>query len=134
MQRIEVIQPDAKPQWGKLNVAQMLAHCNRSVEISLGLITPPSETNWFMRWIVKPYVVGKRPFSKNSPTAKALVIREEKDFNTEKQKLIQNLKAAKERGVNAAWSPSVGFGPMTGEEWGRLHYKHVDHHLMQFGG
>ena len=111
MQRVEALSPDSQRQWGKMNAAQMMAHVSRTVELSLGLATAPSEANWFMRRIIKPFAIGNRQTPKNSPTAKAFRIDGERDFDAEKQKLIQNLKAAKERGLNGEWMPSVSFGP-----------------------
>jgi hypothetical protein len=57
---------------------------------------------------------------------------EPKDFQSEKQKLLESLRAAKGRGLSGNWTPHVAFGPLTADEWGRLHYKHLDHHLHQF--
>jgi tetrahydromethanopterin S-methyltransferase subunit G len=131
--RVEALSKDARPQWGKMNVAQMLAHVNSTIEAPLGKIEPPSESNWFKRFIIKPIALSNRPIMKNAPTAKVHKMVDEKDFNAEKQRLLQNLKEMYERGVNGEYKPHVSFGPMTSEEWGILVRKHTDHHLSQFG-
>ena len=130
--RAEALKPDAPLQWGGMNVAQMLAHANRTIELGLGVVTAPSESNIFLRWLIKPLAVGSAPIKKNSPTSKAMRITEEKDFQAEKLKLLENLLAAKARGLNGNWQPHIAFGPLTPEQWGTLTYKHLDHHLQQF--
>ena len=130
--RVEGLRPDSPRQWGDMNAAQMMAHTNRTIELSLGMITAPSESNIFLRWIIKPIAIGRLPIKKHSPTAKAMCIIEEKDFQAEKLKLLENLLAAKARGLSGAWKPHVAFGPLTPEQWGTLTYKHLDHHLQQF--
>jgi hypothetical protein len=132
MKRAEAVQPASQPQWGKMNAAQMLAHMNNMLEVGLGTTTPLSESNFLLRLIVKPLVLGKRPFGKNAPTAKSFRVTEQKDFVTEKQKFIRNLNAAHANGLTGTWHLHVSFGPLTPEEWGRLIYKHTDHHLNQF--
>lgn len=132
LKRAESLQPDSPRQWGKMNVAQMMAHVSRTIELSLGLASAPSESNFIFRWFLKPLVVGPRPVKKNSPTSKAFLITDEREFQIENPRLLENLRAAKARGPHGQWSPSVAFGPLTPDEWGRLTYKHMDHHLRQF--
>jgi len=130
--RVEALKPDAPRQWGTMDVAQMLAHANRAIELSLGLVSAPSESNILLRWLVKPLAVGKLPIKKSSPTSSSMRMTEPKDFETEKQKLLASLRAARTRGRGGIWTPHVAFGPLTSDEWGRLHHKHLDHHLRQF--
>ncbi len=130
--RVEAIQPAAARQWGKMDVAQMMAHCDRAISLSLGVIAAPSQSNWFLRRLIKPMAIGRLPIKRNSPTSDSMRITEEKDFQTEKQKLVDSLRAAKARGIKGEWVPHVAFGVLTAAEWGRLHHKHVDYHLQQF--
>jgi hypothetical protein len=130
--RAEQLALDAKPIWGSMNVAQMLAHANRSIEVGLGTFTPPSEANWFGRTIIKRVVLN-RDLWHNSPTAKAFKVTDTHEFEKEKAGLFANLKAAQAKGLNGSWAPHVSFGVLTPEEWGVLIYKHINHHLSQFG-
>src|SRR5579862_7732446 len=132
MKKVEGMTPESKAGWGKMDAAQMLAHVNLTIETGLGVTSLPSESNWFTRTIIKPLAL-RRTLMKNSPTAKSFRMKEEKDFSTEKQKLLRNLKMAHERGANGAWKPHISFGPLTGEEWGALIFKHASHHMEQFG-
>jgi len=134
--RLETLQPANQRQWGKMDVAQMLSHAGKAIEMSLGIITPPPDGNAFFRFIVrtliKPMTLGNKPFSKNSPTSKAIKIADAKIFAEEKSRLLSLLLQAHDYGENGKWHPHSFFGNLTGEEWGRLTYKHVDHHLRQF--
>jgi hypothetical protein len=130
--RAEQLVSAAKPKWGSMNVAQMLAHANRSIEVGLGTFTPPSEANWFGRTIIKRVVLS-RDLWHNSPTAKAFKVTDAHEFEREKASLLENLKAAQAKGLNGTWAPHVSFGVLTPEEWGVLIYKHINHHFSQFG-
>jgi hypothetical protein len=131
--RLEALKPDAVHQWGKMDVAQMLAHTTIGIEVALGTVEVPSKSNLFFRWIVKPIAVGRIPIKKHSPTAPEFRMTDTKEFAVEKSRLIERLRAAKTNGLAGEWRPHVAFGPLTADEWGRLLHKHLDHHLQQFG-
>jgi hypothetical protein len=85
--------------------------------------------------IAKAMVINKeRPFGKNSPTAPNLVISDQRQFDAEKQRLLQIIDRFVDGGPQACTDhPHQFFGKLTPDEWGRLMYKHLDHHLRQFG-
>jgi hypothetical protein len=84
---------------------------------------------------VRSSFLGEKPYSKNSPTGPMLVVKDDRDFATEKTRLLAALRRLREGGPDAAAKHPHGFiGRVTGEEWGRLQWKHLDHHLRQFGG
>ena len=134
--RLEKLTPDTKPQWGKMDAAQMLAHC------ACGLKTPTGELTlkpvpFFLRLLgkmIKKSMLGEKPYSKNSPTADEFRMTTPKDFETEKknfQTAFQKLAAGGKLAVKI--TDHSFFGPMTADEWGRHMYKHTDHHFRQFG-
>lgn len=134
--RLAKLNADSQPEWGKMNVAQMLAHCSVSYDITYGKI--PVKYGWFMRkmlgWMVKPIVVGEKPYAKNTRTAPVFVIEDERDFDTEMARLLANIARAEADGeafYERKESPS--FGKMTAQEWSNQYWKHLDHHLTQFG-
>jgi hypothetical protein len=84
--------------------------------------------------LVRGSVFGEKPFSKNSPTDPTFVVREPCDFAAERSRLLALIDRFVQRGAAAAGNATHAFfGRMSGEEWGRLMYKHIDHHLRQFG-
>lgn len=135
LQRLEALQPDSSRQWGKMNTAQMLCHCARALETATG--DRPMKQK-FIGKLLMPFfrksMLGEKPFSRNSPTDPSLVVADEQDFLAERQRLTALIARFVERGPSAAAKETHGFfGKMTGEEWGELMYKHLDHHLQQFG-
>jgi hypothetical protein len=71
---------------------------------------------------------------RNSPTSKELVIKDVRDFETERKRLstlISRFAAVGPAGCTA--HPHAFFGSLTPDEWAVLMYKHLDHHLRQFG-
>jgi len=136
IQRIEKLSPESPALWGKMSVDQMLAHCCVAYEMAFTNKHP--KANALMRFIlktfVKPGVVNEVPYKKNLPTAPAFRIKNEKNFAEEKARLIafvEQTLSASEATFEGKESPS--FGPMNAKEWNNLLYKHLDHHLTQFG-
>jgi hypothetical protein len=135
LSRLEALQPGAPRQWGKMAVGQMMKHCSVALEVGAGAM--PSKQA-FIGKILSPFVrkgvLGEKPFSKNSPTDPKFVIRDDRDFEKERSRLKEMIAIFVERGpANAGRQVHSFFGKMTGEEWGQLMYKHLDHHLRQFG-
>lgn len=122
--------------WGKMSVSQMLAHCNVQYEMVFDDIhkKPSAVMKFILKIIVKSKVVSDKPYSKNGQTAPQFVIREDKDFDVEKGRLIGYLYKVQELGVTHFDSKeSHSFGALSTDEWNNLFYKHLDHHLKQFG-
>jgi hypothetical protein len=135
-QRITNLRPDSERLWGKMNPAQALEHCSRGMEMALGDKNPPRVmVGRILGWIVKPLALGNdEPMRRNSPTAKELVVQDERDLVTERARLcglIDRFAAAGPKGCTR--HPHAFFGRLTPEEWAILMYKHLDHHLRQFG-
>ena len=135
-QRIANLRPDSERQWGKMNPAQALEHCSRGMEMALGDKTPPRVlVGRIMGWMVKPMALGNdEPMRRNSPTAKELVVQDERDLGTGRTRLcglIDRFAAGGPTGCTT--HPHAFFGQLTPEEWAILMYKHLDHHLRQLG-
>jgi Protein of unknown function (DUF1569) len=135
--RINKLTPDSQRQWGKMDVAKMLAH----VCVAYESIYEPGKhpaPNFLMKFILKTFVrgvvTGDKPLKKNSPTGKEFIITSDKDFAVEKARLIEYIQKTQQLGeseFDGKENPS--FGVMTKTEWNNLMYKHLDHHLQQFG-
>lgn len=134
--RINKLSHNSTPEWGKMNVAQMLAHCNVTYELAYENIHP--RPNAFMRFIlrtfIKKIVVGEKPFARNSRTAPVFLIAGEKEFNTEKERLLGYINKTVQLGEqHFEGKENHGFGKLTAIEWNNMFYKHLNHHLNQFG-
>jgi hypothetical protein len=134
--RINNLTAISQPVWGKMNVGQMLAHCNVTYEMIYDNIHPKPNgvKKWILRLLVKNIVVSDKPYKKNSPTASQFLIKDSKEFETEKNRLINYIIRTQELGENHFdHKESHSFGPLSKNEWNQLFYKHLDHHLQQFG-
>lgn len=135
LDRLGNLQAGATRQWGKMDPAQMCAHCTVALEVATGdLVRPHAFIGKVFGRFVKASFLGEKPFSKNSPTDPAFVVSDPRDFAKEKARLVEIVKRFGEAGPSAADGRTHSFfGRLTGDEWGVLGYKHLDHHLRQFG-
>ena len=132
LRRIESITPETKPQWGKMDAAQMFAHCAEIVDVANGkpLVGTPLIARLFKGYI-KKMVVGPKPYPKSTKTHPQYLQTESKKFEQEKQHLLNALHKMRE--LEGEKVKHAMFGVLTTEEKGWSMYKHLDHHLQQFG-
>ncbi len=135
LSRIDTLQPASVRQWGKMDVAQMMAHCAAALDMASGRMNLPRIfIGRLLGPLVKPIFTNEKPFSKNSPTAKDFVISDARDFAREQEQLKSKLRQFHEGGEERCTRhPHPFFGPLTPQDWSRGMYKHLDHHLRQFG-
>lgn len=133
--RINHLTAQSKPLWGKMDVAQMLAHCTMVIRIARGLDNPPRRVlGILLGWMVKSSFFGEKPYPKNSPTDPGFIVTGERDFEEEKLTLLTHVKAFAAGGAPGCTKhPNPFFGRLTPQEWARGQYRHLDHHLNQFG-
>ncbi len=134
--RLSRLEPDQARQWGKMNVAQTLAHCSLGLEMAAGEIRPPRALmGRILGSVVKPIALRENePMRRNSPTSKELVVEGDRNFETERKRLSGLIDRFAAAGPAACTKhPHAFFGSLTSDEWAVLMYKHLDHHLRQFG-
>jgi hypothetical protein len=135
-QRMELLQPESVRQWGKMNPAQAMAHCTAGMELALGERRPPRMLLGRILGLMIKRVAFREeePMRKNSPTVPGLIVVDERDLTVERVRLesiIDRFAAAGPAGCTS--HPHSFFGRLTPDEWSMWMYKHVDHHLQQFG-
>jgi hypothetical protein len=134
--RINKLTVDTKPKWGKMNVEQMLAHCNVTYEMVYDNIHPKPNAfkRFILKLIVKNIVVNDKPYKPNSQTAPEFIIKDTRKFELEKQRLIDYLLKTQQLGAkHFDGKESLSFGVLNQQEWNNMFVKHLDHHLSQFG-
>jgi hypothetical protein len=134
--RINQLKSDSQPLWGKMNVAQMLAHCNVTYETVYE--DKHKKPNPLMKFILKTFVkkivVGETTYKRNNQTAPYFIINDQRDFDLEKQRLIDYIIKTQQLGEKYFdKKESHSFGRLSSSEWNNMFYKHLDHHLSQFG-
>lgn len=132
-QRLENLNKDSQRQWGKMTPAQMLSHCQTSLNIMLKRKDYGLKPMWLVSLLFKKSLYNDKPWKKNLPTAKSLKRTEDKNYDIEMEKLVELLSALKEQREQEDWGSHPSFGKLTKEQWGKMLYKHLDHHLRQFG-
>jgi hypothetical protein len=133
--RIDNLQPSIQRQWGKMDVAQMMAHCSGALDMASGkLDLPRLFIGRLIGPMVRPIYSNEKPFSQNSPTDPKLVVSDQRDFQKEREQLKLKVREFQQGGEETCTRhPHPFFGTLTPYEWGRGMYKHLDHHLRQFG-
>ena len=133
--RIDKLQSACQRQWGKMDVAQMMAHCCITMDIASGRLNLP---RMFIGRLIAPFFksiyTNEKPFGKNGPTGKELVVADQRDFARERTQLKAKVRQFYEGGEDRCTrNPHPFFGSLTPQAWSRGMYKHIDHHLRQFG-
>ncbi len=139
LHRIDALQARQERLWGKLSLVQMLAHCQRPLMVAIGTHTLDKDLqsrvlSFLFGKMVKKKMLGAEPLAKGSPTAKSFLVVATGSLEEEREKLKQCIETfvAKANGGELGERHPF-FGKMTQAEWDRLQWKHLDHHLRQFG-
>ena len=130
--RLNKLTIDSKPLWGKMNVSQMLAHLQMPMGVALGAHT--IKGNFFARMLgsmIKSKLWDEKPYKRSLPTAPSFKITTEREFEKEKAAAIEMIRRFNNE--NIINTPHPFFGKLTNEQWGKANWKHIDHHLQQFG-
>ncbi|MFC3878470.1 DUF1569 domain-containing protein [Winogradskyella maritima] len=131
--RIQKLNADMKPGWGQMNAGQMVHHCQIPLNVILQTKDYGLKPNWLAKTFFKKAMYSDKLWRKNLPTMPNFRVTEDKDFNTEKQELLRLLNELYSQRQREEWQDHPTFGKLTKDQWGRMQYKHLDHHLRQFG-
>ncbi|CDF78257.1 conserved hypothetical protein (DUF1569) [Formosa agariphila KMM 3901] len=133
--RIQTLTENDIAIWGKMDAAQMLKHCQGPLNIALGHEKLNSKIGFIQKTILSFYktsLYNDKPWKKNLPTAKEFVIKSPHIFLTEKENLILLIEEFSKKTEVQTWPDHPLFGYFTPEQWGKMQYKHLHHHLTQF--
>jgi len=134
--RINSLNHQTRPQWGKMDVAQMLAHCQAPLRIASGELKP--RVNPVVKFLfgkrAKKDLVNDPEFKRDLPTLSEAKISNKREFEQERKKLVLEIESFQERGpAGLTAEPHPFFGDMSIHDWDTWQVKHLDHHLRQFG-
>lgn len=136
IKRIGKLTSESRPLWGKMSGAQMLAHCCVSYEYVYDNTHKPlgKFMKFIMKMFIKDKITSEIPYKRNSATAPDFIIKGDRDFEKEKVRLMEYIRKTQDLGKNFfEGKESHAFGKLTIQEWNNMFYKHLDHHLTQFG-
>ena len=130
--RINNLRPSSQRVWGTMDVAQMLAHVQRPLGVAIG--THQLKGNIIMRMLspfIRKQLYNDTPYRRNLPTDKTFKIADHREFERERQQLLSMIDSFSEDKITK--KPHPYFGHFTVEQWSKMNWKHIDHHLHQFG-
>jgi hypothetical protein len=133
--RIAQLKPNSERQWGKMTPAQAVAHLSAGMQMATGEIRPPRVFvgRLFGGLAKRELIVRGKPMGHNAPTDRHLVVKDDRDLAVERRRLSEMIDRFAAGGPAACSThPHPFFGPLTPEEWAKLMYAHIDHHLRQF--
>jgi hypothetical protein len=132
IERIRKLAPESRAQWGKMNVAQMLAHLQMPIGVALGdHKLPNSLFGKLLGRFFRHKLYDDKPYKHGLPTAPSFKMTTQKNFEEEKNRAIEMVSRFSDQNIINTRHPF--FGKMTREQWGKANWKHLDHHLQQFG-
>lgn len=131
--RVERLQTDMNPKWGKFTCLQMLAHLNDGARMALGDLPVAAKSGPLRIWPLNYLVIYWLPWPKGAPTAPELLARKPEPIDQEKSVLVKLMQDFTKKDRASSWPDHPVFGKLSADDWGVLIYRHIDHHLTQFG-
>jgi Protein of unknown function (DUF1569) len=133
--RIGRITPESKPRWGKMNAEQMLAHLVEAMKLGTGELKVKSKNLFWRKPPFRQLIIYLLPWPKGAPTVPELVRRESDAGTIERSRaeLARLVNDVAGRAKQTEWPEHPAFGNLGRRGWGVLAWRHVDHHLRQFG-
>ncbi len=133
--RIGRLSASANGRWGKMTAPEAICHMADGLLIAFGekpvTFKPSLLSTWLGRWFVI-YSPIPWPKGKIQATREFFETRPSPDFEKNRTLLV-NLVQRFEKGPNQKWGVSPFLGPLSPGDWATLNYRHIDHHLTQFG-
>jgi hypothetical protein len=133
LDRLSKLEEGMTPNWGKMSVGQMAWHCQVPLKAGVENKPPKKKPNPLIAMLFKKSMYNDKPWRKNLPTSPVAKAQDPKELGAELpelRKLVEEFHALRDR---KQWNPHPIFGVLTPEQWGQMQYKHLDHHLTQFG-
>ncbi|HVC19468.1 MAG TPA: DUF1569 domain-containing protein [Vicinamibacterales bacterium] len=131
--RVARLHPATPARWGRFTPARMLAHVNDSLRMALGELAVAPKAGPLRYPPLRTLAVYVLPFPRNVPTAPELLARGEAASWDAERAAFPALLERFAAGDPASWPPHPIFGRLSRHAWGVLAYRHIDHHLRQFG-
>ena len=139
IERLNNLEEETLPEWGKMNSSQMMIHCNNFIEVSIGNQKISFWTKVFGRIFGKLFLkyleslefdINKYP--KNSKTFREFKpFISEESFSFQKNKLRKNIQKVKE--IKSQYTIHIIYGKIETTLFKKLVYFHTSYHLNQFG-
>jgi hypothetical protein len=133
LDRLERLTPDATARWGTMAPLQMLAHLADWMLMASGEIKTAARIHVLRLPPLKQLAIYWLPFPKGVPTSPELIGRAPSEWSVERGSVRERIESFEKLYSKAQWPEHPVFGEMTPTAWGVFAYRHMDHHLRQFG-
>ncbi len=131
--RMELVSPPRAALWGTMNAEQMVKHVTAQLELCLGDLDVKPRSSWLGRWPMSYLLIYWLPWPKGAPTVPELLQFSDAHWDEARAKFKRTLDRVVARGPEGKFAPHPLFGKLSTRTWGVLVYRHLDHHLRQFG-
>lgn len=134
--RLERLQPDMQPRWGDVDATWMVEHCARTYETDWEQEHARLSPLWraLNRWVIKWRVTSESPFSEAAPGPASPVLANAAELDRARQRLSACIRETHGLGTQAFEGKRHPlFGRLSARQWSNHFWKHLDHHLRQFG-
>jgi hypothetical protein len=131
--RVGALAWDRPAAWGKFTAPKMVCHLADSLKMAMGDLKVARKTLPIRYPPLKQLIIYWAPFPKGAPTAPELLAREPREWSRDIGDVQELLERAASARTTDTWPEHPAFGKLSTRAWGVLIYRHMDHHLKQFG-
>jgi hypothetical protein len=131
--RVNGLAWDRGAEWGTFTAPKMVCHLADSLRMAMGDLKVAPKRLPIRYPPLKQFIIYVAPFPKSAPTAPELLLREPREWTTDVAEVQSLLVRAAATSTTDAWPEHPAFGRLSKRAWGVLIYRHMDHHLKQFG-
>jgi hypothetical protein len=136
IKRLSNLTPSHNPKWGKMNAHQVVVHMTDPLRCALGDRPVPLNPSIFAKWPVNKLFSQYLPWPKGAPTAPEFIQgikgSQLNEFEKDKQELILVIHRFSQHKNSSPFPIHPTFGKLNNNEWARLMWRHINHHLTQF--
>jgi len=139
LERLDKLKTSSKPLWGKMTVNEMICHVSDPLRDVLKIRESKPAVPFILRSLLKIILLNNKPFSKNSPTVKPYLQDDKgkgtkpKGFDSDMDDLIQLIHQFQTIDKDFVLGNHAALGQLNQDTAARFIWKHLDHHLNQFG-
>lgn len=132
--RLSRLTPHSERRWGRMTAPQMLAHIADQLRMGLGEIAPGQPNGPLSRWPMNALIIHWLPWPKGRAQGPPEAFTSTPSaWEADVAAVIGLLERFGTIDPGAEWPVSSVFGRLSGRDWAVLSYRHLDHHLRQFG-
>ena len=131
--RIRGLTTDRTPGWGKLTASKMLAHISDQIRMALGDVPARRGSGLLSVWPVNYLMIYVVPWPHGAKGPIEAFTTKPATWDADLEALLALIGRFCEKKQQSAWPEHPLFGKLSGKDWAALSYKHLTHHLRQFG-